>query len=108
MRTGPVALCRIEERPNCVLRLLNLGYVSLLRMAMDGFGGRLLSLPNTDRMESDIEKKLHWILDIAFHEDECLGGIGSAAKNFGRLRQIVLTLQKQEMGTNLGIKHKRL
>lgn len=55
-----------------------------------------------------VENGLHWVLDIAFREDESRVRIGYAAENFGRLRQIALNLLKQEKTAKLGIKNKRL
>lgn len=55
-----------------------------------------------------IENQLHWVLDIAFREDECRLRKGNGAQNFAVLRHIALTLLKQETTLKLGIKNKRL
>jgi predicted transposase YbfD/YdcC len=55
-----------------------------------------------------IENQLHWVLDIAFREDECRLRKGNGAQNFAVLRHIALTLLKQETSLKLGIKNKRL
>ena len=55
-----------------------------------------------------IENQLHWVLDIAFREDECRVRAGHAAENFAVLRHIALTLLRQETTARCGTKAKRL
>lgn len=55
-----------------------------------------------------VENGLHWVLDVAFREDDSRVRIGHAAENMGRLRQIALNLLKQEKTLKVGIKNKRL
>lgn len=55
-----------------------------------------------------IENRLHWVLDIAFHEDDCRVRQGQAAQNFAVLRQVALNLLGQEQTTKVGVKAKRL
>ncbi len=43
-----------------------------------------------------IENQLHWVLDIAFREDESRLRKGNGAQNFAVLRHIALNLLKQE------------
>ena len=54
-----------------------------------------------------IENSLHWVLDIAFAEDECRIRKGHGAQNFAVLRHIALNLLKQETTVKSGIKAKR-
>jgi predicted transposase YbfD/YdcC len=54
-----------------------------------------------------IENSLHWILDMAFNEDECRIHAGFAAENFVRLRHIALHLLKQGVSIKRGIKTRR-
>ena len=51
---------------------------------------------------------LHWVLDVAFREDDCRIRVGKATQNFAILRQIVLNLLKNEKTTKLGVAGKRL
>lgn len=55
-----------------------------------------------------IENELHWVLDIAFREDESRIRKGNSAENMSVLRHIALNLLKQEQTTKMGIHGKRL
>jgi predicted transposase YbfD/YdcC len=55
-----------------------------------------------------IENVLHWVLDIAFREDESHIRKGFADQNFSLLRQIALSLLKQETSARCGTHAKRL
>lgn len=55
-----------------------------------------------------IENCLHWVLDIAFREDECRIRKDHGPHNFAILRHIALNLLKQEQTCKLGLKNKRL
>ena len=55
-----------------------------------------------------IENKLHWVLDIAFREDECRVRTGNGAQNFAVLRHIALNLLKREKTLKASIHSKRL
>ena len=55
-----------------------------------------------------VENSLHWVLDIAFREDESRVRVGHAAENLARLRQIAINLLKQETSLKVGVKTKRL
>ena len=55
-----------------------------------------------------IENSLHWVLDIAFREDESRLRKDHGAQNFAVLRHIALSLLKQDTKLKVGIKNKRL
>lgn len=55
-----------------------------------------------------IENGLHWVLDVAFREDECRVRAGAAAENFAVLRHLALNLLKAEQSVKIGVKAKRL
>lgn len=54
-----------------------------------------------------IENGLHWVLDVAFREDDCRIRKDHAPANMALLRHIALNLLKQEKTANVGISNKR-
>jgi predicted transposase YbfD/YdcC len=55
-----------------------------------------------------IENQLHWVLDVAFREDDCRIRVGYAAENFAVLRHIAVNLLKRVEGIKVGIQGRRL
>jgi predicted transposase YbfD/YdcC len=55
-----------------------------------------------------IENRLHWVLDIAFREDESRVRHGHADQNLAVLRRLALNLLRQEPTAKMGVKAKRL
>ena len=55
-----------------------------------------------------IENRLHWVLDIAFREDESRVRKGYGAENFAVLRHLALNLLKHEETAKCGVHAKRL
>jgi hypothetical protein len=49
-----------------------------------------------------------WVLDIAFHEDDCRVRKDHEAQNLAILRHIALNLLKRERTSKVGVKNKRL
>lgn len=54
-----------------------------------------------------IENKLHWMLDVIFHEDQSRKRAGNAAQNFSLVNKIALTLLKKDISSSRSIKIKR-
>lgn len=54
-----------------------------------------------------IETKLHWVLDVAFREDDSRLRKGHAPENFATLRHIAVNKLKNEKTSKRGIKNKR-
>jgi len=59
------------------------------------------------RAHWQVENSLHWVLDLAFREDECRVRKDHAPENFAIIRQLALNLLKQEDSLNVGISAKR-
>ena len=55
-----------------------------------------------------IENSLHWVLDMAFREDESRLRAGHGPQNFAILRHLALNLLKHETSSQDGIQSKRL
>ena len=65
-------------------------------------------LAHTMRSHWRIENSLHWVLDVAFREDECRKRKDISAENFAILRHITLNLLKREKTCKRSIAGKRL
>ena len=75
----------------------------------------ITSLPNDAthllqacRSHWGVENGLHWVLDIAFREDDSRLRQGAGDQNFAVLRQLALNLLRQDKSMKLGVKGKRL
>ena len=55
-----------------------------------------------------IENKLHWVLDVAFAEDDCRVRVGNAPQNLAALRHLALNLLRQDQSDAVGVKARRL
>jgi len=60
------------------------------------------------RQHWGIENSVHWILDVAFREDECRIRTGHAPENLSLIRRLTMNLLKQEKSAKVGIRAKRL
>lgn len=60
------------------------------------------------RQHWGIENRLHWVLDIAFREDECCVRKDHGDENLAVLRQIALNCLRRDKKTRLGVHGKRL
>ena len=76
-------------------------YISSLVEGAD----RLLSVC---RKHWGIENNLHWMLDVAFNEDNSRKRAGNAAQNFSLITKIALNLLKNDKTKKMSIKNKRL
>jgi len=50
-----------------------------------------------------IENKVHWVLDLAFREDESRARTGESARNMAVLRHLALNLLRRESTARCGI-----
>ena len=76
-------------------------YISSLRTS----AAKLLAVK---RSHWQIENSLHWVLDIAFREDDARLRKDFGPQNFAILRHIALNALKQEHSIKLGLYNKRL
>ena len=78
------------------------------RYYLSSLEGRAQQLLMATRTHWGIENSLHWVLDIAFREDESRVRKEHGAQNLATLRHIALNLLKQEKTSKIGIKNRRL
>lgn len=65
-------------------------------------------LANAIRSHWSIENSLHWVLDVAFREDDCRVRTGHGDENLAVIRHLALSLLNQETSLKVGIQNKRL
>ena len=54
-----------------------------------------------------IENRLHWVLDVTFHEDDSRVRVGHAPENFAILRHLALNLLRQDRSSKGSVPTKR-
>jgi predicted transposase YbfD/YdcC len=64
-------------------------------------------LARTIRRHWGIENRLHWVLDVTFHEDASRVRVGHAPENFAILRHIALNLLRQDRSSRGSVPTKR-
>lgn len=106
--TGLQSLIMIESTREIIGRN-STGTVSTeRRYYISSLPAKAALLGKTVRAHWGIENSMHWVLDVAFREDDCRIRIGEAAQNFAILRRIALNLLKGDKTTKLGVANKRL
>jgi predicted transposase YbfD/YdcC len=78
------------------------------RYYISSLAGNAERLLRATRTHWAIENSLHWVLDIAFREDECRVRKDHGPQNLVILRHIAVNLLKQEKTAKVGISNKRL
>lgn len=70
--------------------------------------GDAIEFAQAVRTHWEIENCVHWVLDVAFREDDCRVRKGNGPQNFALLRHIALNLLRHEKSARCGIRTKRL
>jgi len=78
------------------------------RYYISSLSGHAIEFSRVVRTHWEIENCVHWVLDVAFREDDCRVRQGNAPQNLAVLRHIALNLLRQEKTAKCGIKNRRL
>jgi len=79
-----------------------------VRYYLTSLPGEAEAIANAVRSHWGIENGLHWVLDMAFREDESRARTGHSAQNLAVLRKLALTLIQQDRARKVGVKASRL
>ncbi len=79
-----------------------------IRFYIISLNGEIDHFADAVRSHWGIENPVHWVLDIAFREDECRVRKDHAPQNLAVLRHIALNLLRAEKTVKNGIKNKQL
>jgi predicted transposase YbfD/YdcC len=96
-----IALVQAERRVGEETTLKHRYFIS----SLESNAQRLL---HAARTYWEIENKVHWVLDLAFREDECRVRKGNGAQNLAVVRHIALNLLRRESTSKRSIRAKRL
>lgn len=77
------------------------------RYFISSLDGNARQLLDAVRAHWQVENSLHWVLDMAFREDECRVRKDHAPENLAVIRQLALNLLKREDFLSVGISAKR-
>lgn len=78
------------------------------RYYISSLPGDAIQLSTAVRNHWHVENRLHWVLDVAFREDDSRIRTGNAAQNMAVLRHMALNLLKQEQSSKRSLRGKRL
>jgi predicted transposase YbfD/YdcC len=101
VKLGSVVKVQARRRVGETVTVVDRYYISSL-------AGNAQRLLEATRTHWAIENSLHWVLDIAFREDECRVRKDHGPQNLAVLRHIAVNLLKQEKTVKMGIDNKRL
>jgi len=100
---GLESIVRVDSQ-----RQINQQHNQETRYYISSLAGEPKLLNTAVRTHWTIENQLHWVLDVAFREDDCRVHRGHAAENLAVLRHMALNLLKQERTSKLSLQNKRL
>jgi len=78
------------------------------RYYLTSLPGDVAAFAHAVRAHGAIENRLHWVLDLAFRENENRARVGHSAENLAVLRHVALNLLHHERTAKCGVKAKRL
>ena len=78
------------------------------RYYLNSFSSDAQLLAHAVRSHWGVENNVHWVLDVAFKEDDCPVGSDHAPENLSQLRKMSLNLLSQEKTAKIGVANKRL
>lgn len=78
------------------------------RYYLNSFSSDAQLLAHAVRSHWGVENNVHWILDVAFKEDDCPVHSDHAPENLSQLRKMSLNLLSQEKTAKIGVANKRL
>lgn len=99
---GLASLVRLESQ-----RTLDGKTTQEVRYYLSSLSGNARKMLRSIRSHWGVENSLHWVLDVAFNEDDCRIRKDHAPVNFSLLRQMALNLLRQEKTCKNGIRVKR-
>ena len=99
---GLASLVRLESQ-----RSVNGTTSEEVRYYLSSLSGNARKMLRSIRSHWGVENSLHWVLDVAFDEDDCRIRTDHAPVNFALLRQMALNLLRQEKTCKNGIRVKR-
>jgi predicted transposase YbfD/YdcC len=79
-----------------------------VRYYVSSLPGAARAIAAAVRSHWGIENGLHWILDLAFREDESRARCGHSAQNLAVLRKLALTVIQQDRTRTVGVKASRM
>ena len=78
------------------------------RYYLNSFSSDAQLLAHAVRSHWGVENNVHWLLDVAFREDDCPVHSDHAPENLSQLRKMALNLLSQEKTAKVGVANKRL